>query len=456
MWRGDVIDRFDVGSFSPALNAWRKALANGLVDSAKIGDLISRIRYGTGSPPLRVEPSAESVPFLRATDIKDGQVFLSDLPHISRDQPKKMEKCKLSGGELVIVRSGVNTGDCAVVPEQLQGSYAAYDLIVQTNDQVTPEFLCACLYTSFGKAQIDTVKNRAAQPHINAEEVKRLEVPHPSLDVQHRLVAELAAAAAERDRALKEAERRLTSFEPWAHKEMGLSLPTYDDPKVYAIRRNAAAVRIDPFFHSPEFVEIERVIRVGPHASLGSLVQFSSDTWNAKEYPEPTFRYIEISGVDRRRGQAKASDVSVAGAPTRARMAVQPDDIIVSLTRPHHGSIALLNGLHERCIASTGFAVIRNVDESRISRTFLWATLRLSLSLKQMLRRASGGNYPAITQDELANVLIPLPDKSTQQKIVEEVVHRNNEADRLEAHAQTVWREARERFEQQLLQGSKP
>ena len=237
---------------------------------------------------------------------------------------------------------------------------------------------------------------------------------------------------------------------------MGLSIPRYDGQKIYAIRRSAAAIRIDPFFHSPEFVEIERVIQAEPHAPLGSLVQFSNDTWNAKEHPEPTFRYIEISGVDRRRGQAKASDVLVEDAPSRARMTVQPDDIIVSLTRPHHGSIALLNEFHQGCIASTGFAVIRNVDESRISRTFFWATLRLSLSLKQMLRRATGGNYPAVTQNELANVLIPLPDKSTQQKIVEEVVHRNNEADRLEAHAETVWREARERFEQQLLQGGKP
>lgn len=166
-----------------------------------------------------------------------------------------------------------------------------------------------------------------------------------------------------------------------------------------------------------------------------------------------TFRYIEISGVDRRRGQASASVVAVADAPSRARMVVKADDIIVSLTRPHHGSIALLNDSHEGCIASTGFAVIRAVDESRISRTFLWAALRMSFSLKQMLRRASGGNYPAITQDELANVLIPLPDAATQRRIATEVIHRNEEADRLEAHAETVWREARAHFEQQLLKG---
>jgi len=421
-----------------------------------MGEVISGIRYGTGTPPPRVEPSNNSVPFLRATDIKDGKVLIDRLPHVSREQPRSMDKCRLEGGELVIVRSGVNTGDCAVVPTALHGAFAAYDLIVKIDSRkAVAEFLSAFLYTGFGRAQIDSVKNRAAQPHINAEEVKALEIPLPPIDIQRRLVAELDAARAERDRALAEAEQLLSSFEPWAIREMGLATPADDGRKVYAVRKSAVSTRIDPFFYSPEFVEIERVIQSVPHAPLGSLAQFSSDVWNPKEHPEPTFRYIEISSVDRRRGQAKTSDVSVEEAPSRARMVVQPDDIIVSLTRPHHGSIALLNDSHAGCIASTGFAVIRNVCESRVNRTFLWAALRLSLSLKQMLRRASGGNYPAITQDELANVLIPLPDKPTQQRIVEEVVRRNNEADRLKVHAETVWREAREHFEQQLLQGGK-
>lgn len=321
--------------------------------------------------------------------------------------------------------------------------------------KIEPSFLAAILSSHLVTRQVNQHIGGGGVPFLGAGNAKQLKITLPDFDIQRRLVAELDAARAERDRALAEAERLLSSFEPWAIKEMGLETPGDVGRKVYAIRRNAATTRIDPFFHAPEFVEIERVIQAAPHAPLGSLIQFSSDTWNAKEHPEPTFRYIEISGVDRRRGQAKASDVSVADAPSRARMVVQPDDIIVSLTRPHHGSIALLSDFHEGCIASTGFAVIRGVDESRVSRTFLWAALRLSLSLKQMLRRASGGNYPAITQDELANVLIPLPDEPTQQRIVEEVVRRNDEADRLEAHAETVWRKARERFEQQLLQGGK-
>lgn len=324
------------------------------------------------------------------------------------------------------------------------------------NNLIVPRFLYALICSSLVTRQIEQLIGGGGVPFLGSGNAKQLMGTLPPLDVQHRLVAELDAARDERDRSMAESERLLSTFEPWAIKEMGLSAPKEDVRKVYAIKRNAAGTRIDPFYHSPEFVEIERTILAVPHARLGSLVQFSGDTWDAKAHPEPAFRYIEISGVDRRRGQASASDISVADAPSRARMVVQPDDIIVSLTRPHHGSIALLNDAHEGCIASTGFAVIRSVDESRISRTFLWAVLRLSLSLKQMLRRASGGNYPAITQDELSNVLVPLPDKFTQEKIVDEVVRRNKQADQLEAHAETVWREARARFEQQLLQGGAP
>ena len=356
---------------------------------------------------------------------------------------------------MVVVRSGVlaHTLPAAVLTEQATINQDIKAL--KLTAELKPKYLA--YYLSVHQDYLlPLIRKHGATVHsINTPELLKLEVPIPPIDVQYRLVTELDAVRAERDRALAEAEQMLNTFEPWATKEMGLSAPKQDGRTVYAIKRNAAGTRIDPFYHSPEFVEIERTILAVPHARLGSLVQFSGETWDVKEHPEPAFRYIEISGVDRRRGQATASDVSVADAPSRARMLVQPDDIIVSLTRPHHGSIALLNDAHAGCIASTGFAVIRSVDESRISRTFLWAVLRLSLSLKQMLRRASGGNYPAITQYELSNVLVPLPDKSTQKKIVNEVVRRNKHADQLEAHAESVWREARARFEQQLLQGGK-
>jgi type I restriction enzyme S subunit len=125
----------------------------------------------------------------------------------------------------------------------------------------------------------------------------------------------------------------------------------------------------------------------------------------------------------------------------------------VSLTRPHHGSIALLGPENRDCVASTGFAIIRTVSASETSAEFLWTVLRLGTSLRQMLQRASGGNYPASTQSELANILVPVPDRLTQQLVIDEAIHRNKAADELEAHAEILWQQARDRFEQKLLKG---
>lgn len=409
--------------------------------------------YGTSARAID-RTSNDQPRYIRITDYGDDGIAL---PHEFMAAEEWADKHQLSVGDLLFARSGATVGKTYLHDARFDPAvFAGYCIRFRFNHEVVPEFVYGFTKTDAYASWVAAIQRPAGQPNINKEEFKSLEIPLPPLDVQRRLVAELDAARAERDRALAEAQHLLDTFEAWAVQEMGLAAPKHDSRTVYAIKSHAARTRFDPFYHAPEFMEIERTLLAAPHARLGTLAGFSSDTWDAKLHPEPSFRYIEISGVDRRRGMATASDVPVADAPSRARMVVKANDLIVSLTRPHHGSIALLNEMHEGCIASTGFAVIRSIDEGKLSRRFLWAVLRMSLSLKQMLRRASGGNYPAITQEELSNVLIPLPRKSVQEKIVAEVMRRNKRADELEARAATVWRKARERFEQQLLQGGKP
>lgn len=139
--------------------------------------------------------------------------------------------------------------------------------------------------------------------------------------------------------------------------------------------------------------------------------------WNLKEYQDEKFRYIEINSVSRETGETSFSELPTKKAPSRAQMVVEKDDIIVSLTRPHHGSIALIGGDLDGCIASTGFAVLRDIKDPTLNRAYLYFVLRSQLCLKQMLQRSSGGNYPAITTDQLMRILIPIPQPSIQNHI---------------------------------------
>lgn len=151
-------------------------------ETTAIGDH-AEIRYGTGSPPHYED---NGIPFVRATNIKMGRIVTREMKFISVESAKKIEKCKLHEGNILIVRSGVNTGDCAYVTREYNGSYAAYDLILDFDEELESRFIWGMLNLPYCRAIMKPMTLRAAQPHINAEQVSSIEVPKPPLELQRK------------------------------------------------------------------------------------------------------------------------------------------------------------------------------------------------------------------------------------------------------------------------------
>ena len=174
--------------------------------------------------------------------------------------------------------------------------------------------------------------------------------------------------------------------------------------------------------------------------------------WDQKSIFEEVFPYIEISGVKIRENSYKTTEVAVSEAPSRAKMIVRDGDIIVSTTRPHRGAIATISCKTTNTqIASTGFCVLRELKRNDVLKEYLQWILLDDYVLLQMLQRSSGGNYPAITSDELKKIVIPIPEISVQQEICSEATRRKQEADKLRIEAEQEWIEARKQFEKELL-----
>jgi type I restriction enzyme S subunit len=145
-------------------------------------DQITSVRYGTGSPPPYVD---EGLPFIRATNIKAGTITAKGLKRISPDEAARIEKCRVQAGNLIIVRSGVNTGDCAIVPSEYDGAYAAFDLIVELS-WVNAVFYNFLINSPHGKSHLEPLTRRAAQPHLNAEQVRSLRFIAPEESTKQR------------------------------------------------------------------------------------------------------------------------------------------------------------------------------------------------------------------------------------------------------------------------------
>ncbi len=169
-----------------------------------------------------------------------------------------------------------------------------------------------------------------------------------------------------------------------------------------------------------DFYSFDQLVGHMQLQDLGDLIHFSKETWNQKTIFDDAFPYIEISEVDTATGIIKnVTTVPLKEAPSRAKMIVRNDDILVSTTRPSRGAITYIhNSKNEICIASTGFAVLRELISAKVHRHYLFHILRTSFCLMQMQKFSSGGNYPAITVEALKKIKIPLPPMDVQADIV--------------------------------------
>ncbi len=192
-----------------------------------------------------------------------------------------------------------------------------------------------------------------------------------------------------------------------------------DKNKIFLINRGGLEGRLDSFFYKKEFIDNTDKIEKVEHFKIGNLVTLSNKTWDKTKHNDEYFNYIEISKIDTLTGEIKEpTTLEVKEAPSRAKMFLKLDDIIVSSTRPHRGAIAYISEEYEHCIASTGFIVIGYSDDSIILRKYILEVLKQDIILKQLLQKSTGGNYPAITEDAFKNVILPVPKLTIQKNII--------------------------------------
>ncbi len=186
------------------------------------------------------------------------------------------------------------------------------------------------------------------------------------------------------------------------------------------MRRGEIVGRLDPHFHQPRFKELVSALERIHSRPLKEMVERASENWNKTDGRFiAEFPYIEISGIEIDGDAYSVNLLPVADAPSRAQQVVRTNDILVSLTRPHRGAIAQVRPEDDGAIASTGFAVLRSLRANEIDRRYLLLALSSPFGLQQMLMRSSGGNYPAITEDELDRILLPLPPLAKQRELVD-------------------------------------
>lgn len=175
----------------------------------QLAKLLIDIRYGTSTPP---DFSDTGYAFIRATNIKNGYIINTNMIYISNIEAIKIQKCQLKTGDMIIVRSGINAGDTCVVTKNYEKQYAGYDIILELNkNNINPAFLNILMNTQYMEKIVKPLTRRAAQPHLNSEQVQSL----PIIKVPVKLQNQFASFVFQLDKSKFAVRRAIGIIEQW-------------------------------------------------------------------------------------------------------------------------------------------------------------------------------------------------------------------------------------------------
>jgi len=145
---------------------------------------LGSIRYGLGEPP---EYTDNGLPFIRATDIDKGKIDLEKVKRVNPEDVPWSRNPQLKIHEILLVRSGAYTGDSAIVTSNVADCIAGYDMVLSVT-AAHPQFIAWVLLSKYMlQGQIYMERLRAAQPHLNAEELGGFTVLTPPLPEQRAI-----------------------------------------------------------------------------------------------------------------------------------------------------------------------------------------------------------------------------------------------------------------------------
>ena len=173
---------------------------------------ISHIRYGLGQPPKEKE---DGLPLIRATNVDHGKIVVKDLLRIDINDVPASRNAVLREGEIIVVRSGAYTADSAIIPKEFTGSVAGYDMVM-TVFKAMPEYVALALLSKYLRDdQLIQASMRAAQPHLNKEELGSSFIILPQNEEQETIVLVTEKKLNALDQAISRTEREIALIQEY-------------------------------------------------------------------------------------------------------------------------------------------------------------------------------------------------------------------------------------------------
>ena len=154
--------------------------------SAELSEFCKEVVVGHVGSTSNYYTKEAGIKFLRTGDLKNGEIRLTEIMHITREFHQKLKKSSLREGDVLVSRVG-DTGQAALVPKGFGEANCANIIIIRCGEKLLPQFLKLFINSEFFFEQVTRVSIGSAQAVLNIAIIKQLIISLPELAEQRKI-----------------------------------------------------------------------------------------------------------------------------------------------------------------------------------------------------------------------------------------------------------------------------
>lgn len=408
--------------------------------------------FQTGGTPSTSDPEywGGTIPWVSAKDFRQFR-FKDSEDHITELAVKEATTKYIdSPAMLMVCRSGILQHTLPVMicqrPTAINQDIKAFS----PDNRLTVEFL-ATFFEVHGSRLLPLIcKSGATVQSVNTEELMALDIPLPPLDVQRRIVAELDAAYAAKRAADQKAADLLRSIDDMVMEELGigkveLKIGSLDERIFITNASQLVGMTLSPahYYQQIDFGSSKYAcLRIGEIAEIDPVISCAE---------QKTFQFVAMEGVSAERGEVE--NVEERTGETDGYSVFGNGDVIFAKITPcmENGKSAVVENVQGIAYGSTEFMVFRMRD-TRVLPGYLHLILRLRQFREVAACHFTGSaGHQRVDKKFVAQLPIPVPSTSVQDRIVRKSKVMKAEARKLKAEAAAKLESAKRRIEEELM-----
>lgn len=181
----------------------------------------------------------------------------------------------------------------------------------------------------------------------------------------------------------------------------------------YKSVRENSDFRIDAEYYRQYFFDLLNKINQKKNFALSEI----SSNKTKKFKGDRDFNYLEISNISTFDASCIYEMICKEETPSRAQKILNTKDVVISTVRPNRNVVSFIDEIKDLKVASSGFCVLRNFKE--VLPEYIFVLFKTYIFRDLLDRETKATMYPAVSEDDILKLKIPIFSPYFQNKISE-------------------------------------